>query len=146
MKNLTALPSFRPLPARAALAALVLGCAAFGSVQAETPAQILDVYVKKAGAPGSPERGQKLFTRRYKGSNLFESCSECHGAVPTGKGKDLVSEKTIEPLAPAANPKRLTDAAKVDNFLRINCKDIVGRDCTAQEKADVLSWLISLKP
>lgn len=142
----TATRTSRASSTRTVLAGLLLGLAAAGSTHADTPAQILDAYVKKAGAPGSPERGQKLFTQRRKGNNLFESCAECHGAVPTGKGRDAVSEKAIAPLAPAANPKRLTDAGKVDNLLRVNCKDVVGRDCTAQEKADVLSWLISLKP
>ena len=28
----------------------------------------------------------------------------------------------------------------------MNCRDVVGRACTAGEKADVLAWLISLKP
>jgi hypothetical protein len=31
------------------------------------------------------------------------------------------------------------------NF-RMNCKDVVGRECTAAEKADVLSWLLTVKP
>lgn len=140
----------RPSPAHPRLAALLL---AFGllvgaaGARAETPAQILDSYVKKAGAPASAERGQAFFTQRSKAANaLFESCTDCHGSKPTGRGKDAVSEKAIEPLAPAANPKRLTDPNKVDQFLRVNCKDVFGRDCTALEKADVLAWLISLAP
>jgi hypothetical protein len=26
-----------------------------------------------------------------------------------------------------------------------NCNDVVGRECTLQEKGDVLTWLLSLK-
>ena len=57
-----------------------------------------------------------------------------------------MSEKPIAPLAPASNPKRFTDKAKVETNFNLNCKDVVGRVCTPGEKADVLAWLISLKP
>jgi len=48
--------------------------------------------------------------------------------------------------APAANPARFTDRTAVELNFRINCKDVVGRECTAAEKADVLAWLLTLKP
>jgi hypothetical protein len=91
------------------------------------------------------ERGEKLFTTDF-GRELGLSCSSCHGAVPVKQGLDKLTEKPITPLAPAANPKRFVDNRKVDYWFRLNCKDFVGRDCTAAEKADVLAWLISLKP
>lgn len=112
---------------------------------ADTPAQMLDAYSKQAGAAPSAERGQRLFTTNF-GQPLGWSCSSCHGSSPTGPGRDQLSEKAIEPLAPAANPKRFTDRAKVETAFGQNCKDVVGRACTAAEKADVLSWLLSLKP
>jgi Domain of unknown function (DUF1924) len=115
------------------------------AVQAATPAALLAAYEAQAKAPGSPERGQKLFTTNF-GRELGFSCSSCHGAEPVKRGRDQVSEKLIQPLAPAANAQRFTDKTKVDTWFRLNCTDVVGRDCTAGEKADVLSWLISLKP
>jgi hypothetical protein len=123
---------------------LVLAALAAGTARAN-PNEILAAYVAKAGAAASPERGQAFFTQKRKG-NLFESCADCHTAMPTARGRDQASEKTIPPLAPAANPKRFTDASRVENLFQVNCKDVVGRACTAQEKADVISWLISLKP
>ena len=39
-----------------------------------------------------------------------------------------------------------SDPAKVEKWFRRNCNDVAGRECTAGEKADVLAWLISLKP
>jgi hypothetical protein len=48
-------------------------------------------------------------------------------------------------MAPAFNPQRFTDAAKVDKWFRRNCKDVLARECSAAEKADVLAWLLSLK-
>jgi len=51
----------------------------------------------------------------------------------------------VQPLAPAANGQRFTDPAKVEKWFRRNCNDVLGRECSAAEKADVLSWLLSLK-
>ena len=40
---------------------------------------------------------------------------------------------------------RRTRPNKVDKWFRRNCKDVLARECSAAEKADVLAWLISLK-
>lgn len=114
------------------------------AAQAATPAELLAIYTAQAGAPANAERGQKLFTTNF-GRDFGWSCSSCHGAVPTGTGKDMVTEKSIAPFAPAFNPKRFTDRGRVDNYFRLNCKDVVGRECTAGEKADVLAWVLTLK-
>jgi mono/diheme cytochrome c family protein len=132
---------------RAALLIGALACAAGSPLPAlaATPAEVLAGYQAQAAGPASPERGQKLFTQRFKGG-LFESCADCHTGNPLKTGRDQTAEKPLPPLAPAANPKRLTEATKVENYFRLNCKDVVGRECSAQEKADVLAWLIGLKP
>lgn len=118
---------------------------AMQAVHAATPAEVLAGYEAKAGAPGVPARGQKLFNTNF-GRDLGLSCASCHGAVPVRPGKDQVTEKPIGALAPAANAQRFTDKSKVENWFRVNCKDFVGRECTAAEKADVVAWLMSLKP
>lgn len=123
----------------------LLACAALPAAHAATPADLLAAYEAQAKAPASPERGQKLFTTNF-GRELGFSCSSCHGAEPVKPGRDQVSEKSIRPLAPAYNAQRFTDKTKVDTWFRLNCQDVVGRDCTAGEKADVVAWLISLKP
>lgn len=127
--------------AAALLSAGVLPMAA----RAATPAELLAAYKAQAGTAPSPERGQKLFTTDH-GGPMGWTCSSCHTKDPTRSGRDELAEKPIGPLAPAANPKRFTDAVKVENAFRLNCKDVIGRECTAAEKADVLSWLMSLKP
>jgi Domain of unknown function (DUF1924) len=129
---------------------LALACAALAGMgpmaaQAATPAELLAAYEAQAKAPGSPERGQKLFTTNF-GRTLGFSCSSCHGAEPVKSGRDQVTEKSIRPLAPAFNAQRFTDKSKVDTWFRLNCNDVVGRDCSAAEKADVLAWLLTFKP
>ena len=132
------------MPSLPLVVPLLLALAA-GLVQAATPAELLAGYSAQAGGAASAERGQKLFSTNF-GRDLGLSCASCHGALPTKPGKDVVSEKPIAPLAPAFNPKRFTDKAKVETNFNQNCKDVVGRVCTPGEKADVLAWLISLKP
>jgi mono/diheme cytochrome c family protein len=112
---------------------------------ATTPNELLAEYTAKAGTAAVPERGEKMFTTNF-GKALGFSCSSCHGAVPVKAGQDLVAEKAIAPLAPAANAKRFTDRARVEFMFKMNCKDVIGRECTAGEKADLISWLLTLKP
>lgn len=111
---------------------------------AVTPEQLLAEYSAKAGAPASAERGQKLFTS--KGTGEFGwSCASCHGATPTGTGNNALSEKPIKPLAPAFNAERFTDKSKADGWFKNNCKDVLSRDCSSAERADVLAWLLTFK-
>lgn len=133
----------RPWPRlwAAGLALLLAGPAA----QAATPDELLAAYVAQAKAPASAQRGQTLFTTNF-GRELGFSCASCHGDVPVKAGRDQISEQPIRALAPAVNPQVFTDKAKSDTWFRQNCKDVVGRDCTAGEKADVLAWLLTLKP
>lgn len=133
------------LARRRSAALLVFIASLAGLAQAATPQELLAAYTAAAGVPASPERGQKLFTSTF-GTQMGFSCSSCHGSVPTQRGKDQVTEKPIAPLAPASNPLRFTDRSKVEHWFRLNCKDTVGRDCSAGEKADVMSWLLTLKP
>ncbi len=128
----------------AVLALAVLAGAGLNAALAATPAELLAAYEAQAKTPGAAERGEKFFTTNF-GRELGFSCSSCHGAEPVKNGRDQVTEKSIRPLAPAFNAQRFTDKTKVDTWFRLNCTDVVGRDCSAAEKADVLSWLLTFK-
>jgi cytochrome c553 len=138
------LPPLYKTPLQATLAVAALACSVFApAAHAATPADMLAGYTAQAGAPAVPARGQQLFTTRQ---GREWSCASCHGAVPTRTEKHAATGKSIAPLAPAFNPERFTDAAKTEKWFRRNCNDVAGRECTAAEKADVLSWLMTLKP
>ena len=107
-----------------------------------TPAQQLERFGTQAGTTGQAERGRVFFTSRHGGE---WSCASCHGNPPTATGKHASTGKLISPMAPAFNPKGFTDTAKVDKWFRRNCNDVLQRECSAGEKADVLAWLLSLK-
>jgi len=124
--------------------ALAAGLASLPALAIQ-PSELLAAYTAQAGSAPDASRGQKMFNTNF-GRDLGLSCASCHGAVPVGPGKDQVTDKPIAPLAPSANPKRFTDRTKVETQFRLNCRDFVGRDCTPAEKADVLAWLMTLKP
>lgn len=109
---------------------------------AATPAELLAGYTAQAGQSANVAQGEAFF----KASHGQEwQCTSCHGKSPMMGGRHASTDKVIEPLAPVANPKRFTDSAKVEKWFRRNCKDVLARECTAAEKADVLAWLISLR-
>jgi hypothetical protein len=110
---------------------------------AATPTELLAGYRGAAGEAPTPMRGQQFFTTPQ---GREWSCASCHGAVPTQTGRHASTGKPIGALAPAFNGERFTDAAKVEKWFRRNCNDVVGRECTAAEKADMLAWLLSLRP
>jgi uncharacterized membrane protein len=122
---------------------IAVGVALTGScVFAATPAEVLSTYTAQAGAVAQPARGQQLFTTKH----VKEwSCATCHSSAPTVDGKHATTGKIISPLAPAFNAERFTDIAKSDKWFRRNCNDVMGRECTAVEKADVLAWLMTFK-
>lgn len=71
-------------------------------------------------------------------SGEVRRCSLCHGDDLRRSGKHATTGKVIEPMAPSVNPKRLSNRADIEKWLLRNCKWTLGRECTPQEKGDVL--------
>ncbi len=118
------------------------------TVLAETPASFLAAYAQQAKAENpafvrpSAERGQQFFAQRH---GKEWSCTSCHTRNPADAGTHAVTSKRIEPMAPAVNPMRFTRSAKVEKWFKRNCNDVLGRACTAQERADVVAYLMMLR-
>lgn len=113
---------------------------------AETPAEILAmIKAEAASAPGYKEfsaaRGETFFHVKH-GDEW--SCASCHTDNPMNEGKHAKTEKVIKPLAPAANAERFTEVKKVEKWFKRNCNDVLNRECTAQEKGDVMTYLLSV--
>jgi cytochrome c553 len=113
---------------------------------AETPDSLIAGYTAEAAksAPGfapSAKRGQDLFNREWKVSEKMPNCTTCHGKNLKGDGKHVVTEKRIAPLSPAANPERFSSTAKVEKWFKRNCTEVIGRECTAAEKADFVQFV-----
>lgn len=131
---------------RSGLAALAMASTVAGA--ADSPASLMAHYAQAAGVPVSAlsaTRGAAFYRTEHAGRNgQAVSCASCHTANPRQAGQTRVG-KRIEPLAPAANPQRFTDAAKVEKWFRRNCQDVLLRECSAQEKGDFIAWLSQVK-
>lgn len=133
---------------RMAAAALLAGLALAGAARAEAPADFLKAFEADARSADpafkgfSAQRGAQFFKTRHGGE---WSCASCHTENPAGSGKHARTEKTIDPLAPSANGERFTNPAKVAKWFRRNCNDTLDRQCTPQEKGDVLAYLMSVR-
>jgi hypothetical protein len=120
---------------------VILAFATSGVVGAATPPELLKTYEAQSGK-ASPVRGEQFFNSKH---GKEWSCASCHENPPNHDTKHIVTGKVIKPFAPVANPTRFTDDAKVEKWFKRNCNDVLGRECTVQEKADVLSWLMTVK-
>lgn len=112
---------------------------------AASPARqaILDGYAAKAGGQPSAARGKAFFFATHTGGKPdTASCTACHGESARSAGRTRAG-KPIEPLAVSVTPSRFTDAAKVEKWFGRNCRTVLGRACTAGEKADFIAFMSS---
>lgn len=110
---------------------------------------LLDKYAGEARAANaafsgfSAARGKTLHTASHTGGKAdTPSCTTCHGNDPRSAGRTAAG-KVVEPVAVSANASRYTDPAKVEKWFKRNCNEVLGRECSAQEKGDWLSFMFS---
>ena len=128
-----------------ALIALMLPVAGLASPREELLSQY--AAAAKAASPGfsgfSASRGEMLhFTTFHSGKPDTPSCTSCHGNDPRRAGRTTTG-KPIDAVAISVTPTRYSDPAKVEKWFKRNCNDVLGRECTALEKGDWLSYMIS---
>lgn len=133
--GLTARPGYLSLAAL--LMALSTGVLPLRAQAADAVAQLLDSYRQQGVQSFSAEAGATFWQQSFDG----RSCTRCHGADPTRSGVHQRTRKPIEPMAPSVNPTRLTDVSTINKWFLRNCKWTLQRECTAQEKGNVLVWL-----
>lgn len=93
--------------------------------------------------PFSALRGQTLWAKTVEGDapNTQRSCTTCHGENLNSEGEHISTNKVIKALAPSINPDSLVDAKKIEKWFKRNCLWTFGRECSPQEKGDVLTYL-----
>jgi hypothetical protein len=90
----------------------------------------------------SPERGKTLYMSQQTGGKPeTPSCASCHSEKPSTEGRNVRTGKPIPPMAISANAKRFTDREETEKWFGRNCKEVLGRNCTATEKGDFATWL-----
>jgi len=98
----------------------------------------------QASMPFDAKRGEAVFTSSHTGKKGEAiACTTCHSVNLTQAGKNSNTGKAIDPLAPRANPARLTSVKEVQKWLRRNFKDVYNREGTAQEQGDVLTYIMN---
>lgn len=127
-------------------ALLLLACLGPGAVRADADfARLYQLYSQAGGRDFNPARGKQLWlTERPGEGGEAVSCASCHGADLRKPGRQQKTGKPIDPMAPSVNKDRYTDVEKVEKWFLRNCKQVLGRECTAQEKGDVLRYLSQL--
>jgi len=105
--------------------------------------QLLEQYRAAGAGDFSAARGAAAWRQRVTPADGGEPrhCGACHGDDLRAPGRHLRTGKSIEPLAPSANPARLGELRQIEKWLLRNCKWTWGRECTAQEKGDFLQFL-----
>lgn len=120
------------------LASLLISQSALAGV-----ADQMQLEFEQQSSSADAQAGKALWEQKFTDAQTGKerSCNSCHGNNLKVAGKHERTNKVIEPMAPSVNAERLTDRAKINKWFKRNCKWTLGRECTAQEKANVLAWI-----
>ena len=123
--------------------AVALFMVAAGAVQAGAVDTLQQEYKAAGAGPFSTAKGQQMWTGKHKNAESGKefSCQTYHTEDLKKPGKHEKTGKVIDPLAPSVNKDRLTDVKFINKWFLRNCKQVLGRECTAQEKGDFLEYL-----
>lgn len=113
--------------------------------QAARVDEMLARYQSQGASTPDAQRGKTQWTQSYTNNKKGEprNCTSCHTKNLQAQGKHANTGKPIDPLAPSVNAERLTDSKKIEKWFKRNCKWTLGRECSAQEKSDFLSYIRS---
>lgn len=140
------------------LVALLTIFSVSASADVATAQKIADKYAAAAiaidstYAGPSAEEGKVFFNReviQFKGDvnapGKSIACASCHTANPADAGKHIVTGKLIKPLSPHINKKRFQSTRDVEKNFTKHCNEVVGSDCSPQEKANYIAYLLTEK-
>lgn len=123
---------------------VVIGISASTTLLAATAVeQLLQEYQSQGASQFSAKQGKAFWIEKFSvaGETQQRSCAACHTANVRQNGKHATTGKEIKPLAPSVMSKRLTNPKKIRKWFRRNCNWTLGRECSAQEKGDILMYL-----
>jgi hypothetical protein len=113
-----------------------------GIANADTVDDLLAVYAAEGAGPFGAAAGEVLWQRQHPAADGgSRACTSCHNNDLRQPGRQAVTGRTIDPLAPSVSPKRLTERRQIEKWLKRNCDWTLGRACTPQEKGDLLSFI-----
>jgi len=90
------------------------------------------------------DRGKDLYMKEFSTGKIdTPSCTSCHTNDPTQFGETRAG-KSIDPMAVSVSPERYQTLKKAEKWFGRNCRSVLGRECTAIEKGDFLSFMKGL--
>ncbi len=124
---------------------LLLVLLPLGSVSADeaTVQQLLKNYSEQGVTRMSKSTGKQMWEKQFSAKGEMRSCATCHTKDLAAGGKHATTNKAIKPMSPDVNAKRITKVKKVEKWFKRNCKWTLGRECSAQEKADYIAYIIN---
>lgn len=155
-------------------AALLLAASLMSAARADAPADLLARYEALARSEDSSfagfsaERGRAFYFARHPLSGPGDaSCSSCHLEDPRQGFRahrapvlcrachvinddehpdpEHAKKRHMGAFAPGANPERFNDWERVERYFAVNCRLLLRRNCSAREKGDLITWLLSLE-
>lgn len=149
-KNKFSLSNFERLIMKKRILILLLPLGVFASSfnpQMQEYIGVLKAEARKSDAnfvDFNAERGKEIFTTKSIGKRGESiSCTSCHNLNLQESGKNVHTNKILEPLAPSVNTKRLSSVKNVKKWLRRNFNDVYNKEGTALQKGDVLYYINS---
>ena len=114
------------------------------STQAAVVDDVLASYKADGASDFSASRGEVMWNKDYPdpdSAGKVRNCTTCHGKDLRAKGKHAKTGKVIDAIAPSVNSERFTDPKFIEKWFKRNCKWVLDRECTSQEKGDFLVYL-----
>lgn len=121
--------------------------AAGAAAAASSREEILADYLRQARQADpafsgfSVQRGEAMFKARHSANPNVPACTTCHTEDPAQPGRHYKTGRAIEPVAVSRTPTRFTDPEKVEERFARDCKNVLGRPCTAAEKGDYIAFM-----
>lgn len=114
------------------------------SANANVVDDVLKSYEAEGASNFSAKNGEAMWNKDFPDTEepgKVRNCGACHGKDLSANGKHVTTGKVIDPLAPSANKERFTDPKFIEKWFKRNCKWVLDRECSAQEKGDFLTYL-----
>jgi len=115
------------------------------AASANTPAVngLLQSYITSGVTSGNASKGEQLWNKTFAGQPPYSErrCASCHSNKLTNTGKHVRTGKSIAPMAPSVNSKSMNQVKNINKWLKRNCKWTLGRECSVQEKADLITFI-----
>lgn len=90
----------------------------------------------------SAQRGEALYRTSWNGGDpRTPSCTACHTANPRQAGRNAKTGRLIDPVAVSVDSRRFTDRAAVEKHFLRDCRSVLGRECSALEKGDYITFM-----